>query len=157
MQARAPEKPSLFRCFTCGVGWQFIMVMSLILAIQTRDMWSYALVLLIVAGAAYALSRLCPAPSVDRLIQLDTAAGLLRIAKEDPGWRGWLCGCAWLTELTIELEEISGLRITPGYLAIYLKPHHMAIDVGFRDQDTADVRRKLALVQHLFVDEIPRL
>lgn len=68
----------------------------------------------------------------------------------------WICSDAWMRWRVIPVEDIHALRLTPGYLAIYLKPALEAVDVMFEGKDTEGVRRVLAPLAHLFVEEIPR-
>jgi hypothetical protein len=76
-----------------------------------------------------------------KIVSLDGEAVTLLLANEDLGWRGWFCGDFWPTKRNISVARISALRITPGYLAVYLKPHHLAVDVWFDKKDTVILKQ----------------
>lgn len=154
----------LTRCLLCGsllFALNFVLVVGTIAQIGKPHFWSgLAATLALAAVLAWAHWRWCPDRAwlrAERLIRLADATLYVKLPADGNRLSDWLCGDAWLHGKAIPVQDIQALRLTPGYLAIYLKPQLMAVDVFFDAGATETVRRILAPLAHLFVEEVPRL
>ncbi len=118
----------------------------------------------VAVGLLLAFRRLCPevgdAPPAQRVRV--TADALCILMPERGGWSwifpgGWHCLRRPRDEVSIPLDQISGIKLAPGYLAVYSHPHHAALDVFFADKHDEAMRAVLAPLAHRFVDEASRL
>lgn len=116
-------------------------------------------------GLLLAFRRLCPevgdAPPGQRVRVTADALHILMPEEHRSGWPviftgGWHCLRRPRDEVSIPLDQISGIKLAPGYLAVYSHPHHAALDVFFADKHGEAMRAVLAPLAHLFVDEAPR-
>jgi len=158
------EHPSSSRkhCLLC-LALRLCMLAAVALAISSNDgtnaFWQeFGWALLLGGPAVWAHWRWCPDRDwlkADRLFQWQ--GGQLHVAPppDENRLRGLLCGDSLLW-YAVPADDIAALRLTPGYLAIYLKPSLAALDVSFDERETETVRRILAPLAHLFVDEVPK-
>ncbi|MDW8322951.1 MAG: hypothetical protein RMK60_02510 [Burkholderiales bacterium] len=147
-------------CLLCGqvsvVGMMLAVLPAAGLAGDGR--WRELLAWIVLVGLAVGLAaswcRRREASHILRLIRVENRCLTVGQAPEG-GLIAWLCEGAWLRPRAIPIEAIQALRLTPGYLAVYLKPSAAAVDVFFPARDTAQVGARLAPLAHLFVDEVP--
>lgn len=127
---------------------------------ESRAIWQgLAWTLALGAPALWAHWRWCPDRDwlkVDRLIRWRDDTLYVGLPPDENRLSGWLCEEAWRRWQAVPTNDIAALRLTPGYLAIYLKPALAAVDVFFDERETEAMRRRLAPLAHLFVEEVPQ-
>ncbi len=147
-------------CMVERLIWMLGLGAAVPLAGVLASPWHLIAAVSVFTLSMWAFRRACPTSAelpVTRIIRLEAdRLTVFQEADDLSSLRAVFCLQPRLMPRVIALDTISAIRITPGYMAIYLKPAHWAVDVWFPEQETSRLIHLLAPLADRFVDAVPR-